>query len=249
MPPVAGEPRVIKRYSNRKLYDTRSSQYVTLEQIAQMIRIGEEVRVLDNSSKEDLTSVTLAQIIFEEEKRQKSFIPLGAMRHLIQSGGASLQELAQQAQARVLSVFRAPNRERGEGELDTFVDENGAVAGIPGFTAEDAQAAAAIPAVAPVMATSGDVPVDGKREESPRLVRELVDRSQHALEEWQRRADERIRHLVDSLSPFAALQKEVAQLSQRVAVLEAQLARSGAPTPVAPSTSDNPDDAPPSSDD
>jgi len=100
------EPRVIKRYANRKLYDTQSSQYVTLDQIAQMIRAGEEVRVLDNNSKDDLTSVTLAQIIFEEEKRQKSFIPLGAMRHLIQSGGASLQELAQQAQARVLSVFR-----------------------------------------------------------------------------------------------------------------------------------------------
>ena len=100
------EARVIKRYANRKLYDTKSSQYVTLDQIAQMIRAGEEVRVLDNSSKDDLTSVTLAQIIFEEEKRQKSFIPLHAMRHLIQSGGASLQELAQQAQARVLSVFR-----------------------------------------------------------------------------------------------------------------------------------------------
>ena len=87
------EPRVIKRYANRKLYDTKSSQYVTLDQIAQMIRAGEEVRVLDNSTKDDLTSVTLAQIIFEEEKRQKSFIPLQAMRHLIQSGGASLQEL------------------------------------------------------------------------------------------------------------------------------------------------------------
>ena len=100
------EPRVIKRYANRKLYDTTSSQYVTLEQIAHMVRAGEEVKVLDNASKEDLTSVTLAQIIFEEEKRQKSFIPLGAMRHLIQTGGASLSELAQQAQARVLSVFR-----------------------------------------------------------------------------------------------------------------------------------------------
>lgn len=73
------EARVIKRYANRKLYDTKSSQYVTLDQIAQMIRAGEEVRVLDNSSKDDLTSVTLAQIIFEEEKRQKSFIPLHAI--------------------------------------------------------------------------------------------------------------------------------------------------------------------------
>src|SRR5438128_2661771 len=107
------EPRIVKRYSNRKLYDTQTSHYVTLEQIAEMIRGGEEVRVLDNNSKEDLTSVTLAQIIFEEEKRQKSFLPLSAMRHIIQSGGASLTELAAQAQARVTSLFR-----KGESDED-----------------------------------------------------------------------------------------------------------------------------------
>ena len=116
------DPRIIKRYTNRKLYDTQASQYVTLEQIALMIRQGEEVQVLDNSSKEDLTSVTLAQIIFEEEKRQKNFISLGAMRQLIQSGGASLQELAQQAQARVRSVFRKGDGESRPGEIDESTD-------------------------------------------------------------------------------------------------------------------------------
>jgi polyhydroxyalkanoate synthesis repressor PhaR len=74
------EPRVIKRYSNRKLYDTQSSRYVTLEQIADLVRGGEDVRIVDNNTKEDLTSITLAQIIFEEEKKQKSFLPLGARR-------------------------------------------------------------------------------------------------------------------------------------------------------------------------
>ena len=58
--------RIIKRYANRKLYDTQESRYVTLDQISHMIRAGEDVQVLDNNSKEDLTSVTLAQIIFEE---------------------------------------------------------------------------------------------------------------------------------------------------------------------------------------
>src|SRR5471030_2495155 len=63
------EPKVIKRYTNRKLYDTVESRYVTLDEIAQMIKAGAEVKIIDNRTKEDLTSVTLAQIIFEEEKK------------------------------------------------------------------------------------------------------------------------------------------------------------------------------------
>src|SRR6185503_13572006 len=59
--PKAERPRrIIKRYSNRKLYDTRDSRYVTLLQIAGMVRSGEEVKVVDNSSRQDLTNATLA---------------------------------------------------------------------------------------------------------------------------------------------------------------------------------------------
>ena len=97
-----GETRVVKRYANRKLYDTQRSRYVTLEQIADMIRSGEDVKIVDNNSKDDLTSVTLAQIIFEEEKKQKSFLPLTAMRNIIQQGGDAIQE----AGARMRNVFR-----------------------------------------------------------------------------------------------------------------------------------------------
>lgn len=205
---MSSPARVIKRYANRKLYDTQSSQYVTLDQIAQMIRAGEEVKVLDNTSKEDLTSVTLAQIIFEEEKKQKSFIPLGAMRHLIQSGGASLQELAQQAQARVLSVFR-----KGEGEL-LRGDE---------------------PLPEPALPREGR-----ERDEngSNHMVREFLDRSQHAVEEWQRRADDRVRQILESLSPFSAIEKEVTRLQQRVDQLEQRLAQPARSqtTPVSEST-------------
>src|SRR5512145_1243452 len=97
------QPRVIKRYANRKLYDTQRSRYVTLDQISEMIREGEDVRIVDNNSKEDLTSVTLAQIIFEGEKKQRSFLPLQAMRSIIASGGERIEELA--AKARKISVF------------------------------------------------------------------------------------------------------------------------------------------------
>jgi polyhydroxyalkanoate synthesis repressor PhaR len=83
------EPKVIKRYTNRKLYDTVESRYVTLDEIAQMIKAGAEVKIIDNRTKEDLTSVTLAQIIFEEEKK-RSQMPLGVLREIIRHGGEAV---------------------------------------------------------------------------------------------------------------------------------------------------------------
>src|SRR5437762_3917052 len=83
------EPKVIKRYTNRKLYDTVESRYVTLDEIAQMIKGGAEVKIIDNRSKEDLTSVTLAQIIFEVEKK-RSRMPLGVLREIIRHGGEAV---------------------------------------------------------------------------------------------------------------------------------------------------------------
>ena len=62
--------RIVKRYQNRKLYDTSASRYVTLDDIATLIREGEDVQVIDNQNQEDLTSVTLTQIIFEQEKKK-----------------------------------------------------------------------------------------------------------------------------------------------------------------------------------
>src|SRR6187200_988697 len=114
-----GESRVIKRYANRKLYDTQRSRYVTLDQIAEMIRTGDDVKIVDNNSKEDLTTVTLAQIIFEEEKKQKSFLPLNAMKNIIQSGGERIEELVSQAQKKVSGVFsrKAGDKPNGESEL------------------------------------------------------------------------------------------------------------------------------------
>jgi polyhydroxyalkanoate synthesis repressor PhaR len=75
--------RVIKRYSNRKLYDTKDSRYVTLLQIAGMVREGEEVQIIDNNTKDDLTEVTLAQIIYEEQKAHSRSVPLQTLKELI----------------------------------------------------------------------------------------------------------------------------------------------------------------------
>jgi len=106
------DTRIIKRYANRKLYDTEHSRYVTLDQISEMIRNGDDVKIVDNKTKEDLTTVTLAQIIFEEEKKQRSFLPLAAMRNIIQSGGEWFAE----AQRRVQSILPGKRKEDASDE-------------------------------------------------------------------------------------------------------------------------------------
>ena len=184
-----GEPRVIKRYANRKLYDTQRSRYVTLDQIADMIRDGEDVRIVDNNSKEDLTSITLAQIIFEEEKKQKSFLPLQAMRNIIQSGGERIEELVSQAQRKVSGVFSR----KASGEA------HGAAAG----------------------GAEGEAHKEGQS--ALREFREWIESSQRTIDEWQKRVDDRIRHVVEGISPFSSLQKEVSALASRIGELEKKL--------------------------
>ena len=84
--PARGEPRIIKRYANRKLYDTCESRYVTLHEVAEFVRKRQDVRIVDNRTKEDLTNVTLAQIIYEEEKAGDSDARRGSLLTFIQEG-------------------------------------------------------------------------------------------------------------------------------------------------------------------
>jgi polyhydroxyalkanoate synthesis repressor PhaR len=84
---------VIKRYPNRKLYDTAAKQYITLEGIARLIRQGQEVRVVDHATGEDLTAVTLTQIIFEQEKKRSGFLPQAVLTGLVQAGGETMSTL------------------------------------------------------------------------------------------------------------------------------------------------------------
>jgi len=79
---------VIKRYSNRKLYDTQESRYVTLDEIEEMIRTGKEMSVVDAVSGEDLTAVTLTQIILEAERNHRGNLPTAFLHQLIKHGEA-----------------------------------------------------------------------------------------------------------------------------------------------------------------
>jgi polyhydroxyalkanoate synthesis repressor PhaR len=205
---MTGTIRIIKRYANRKLYDTQDSRYVTLDQISDMIRTGEDVKVVDNSSKEDLTSVTLAQIIFEEEKRRRSFLPLSALRKVIQSGGESLHDFVSQIQesaGRVGRVFRRD--ERGEGEE-----------GEEGVVGESE--------VEPVAAAEGqdEAGLEAKEAREPvRMLREFIDNVQSTVDDWQRRVDTNVQSAIETMSPLAPLQKEMQGLHDRIASLEGKL--------------------------
>src|SRR5438874_13828610 len=99
--------KVIKRYQNRKLYDTQASCYVTLDEIAEMIQQGEEVCVVDNRNQKDITAATLTQIIFEKQKRSETPVPLATLRHIIQTGDGSFSAfLSKNQDGNQLTVIR-----------------------------------------------------------------------------------------------------------------------------------------------
>ena len=113
--------KLIKRYSNRKLYDTERSSYVTLEEISQMVRDGSELRIVDNKSGEDITSVTLAQIVFEQEKKDKRTLPMQALRDMIRSPSDFISRLSrdvtdmrEDAKSQVEKVKRTAAQQQAE---------------------------------------------------------------------------------------------------------------------------------------
>ena len=117
--------RIIKRYSNRKLYDTKGSSYVTLLQIAEMIREGEDVQIIDNATKEDKTDVTLALIISEELRTKPRGIPLSTLKALIRNKGERI--LTQLREGPIGKLMPVPGKE-GEEPLGTTA---GPVSSVP----------------------------------------------------------------------------------------------------------------------
>lgn len=87
----AGETVVIKKYANRRLYNTATSAYVTLEDLAKMVREGTEFVVFDAKTNDDLTRQILTQIIFEEESRGEALLPVQFLRQLIGFYGGQMQ--------------------------------------------------------------------------------------------------------------------------------------------------------------
>ena len=84
---------LIKRYANRKLYDTESKRYITLDGIAEMIRQQHDVKVVDHETGEDITALTQAQIIFEQERKLRSGIPRTVFTNIIQTGSDTISQV------------------------------------------------------------------------------------------------------------------------------------------------------------
>jgi polyhydroxyalkanoate synthesis repressor PhaR len=90
--------RLIKRYESRKLYDTEESRYVSLDEIATWIRQGQEVRVMDNATNNDVTSQTLTQIILDEGRKGTSFLPSELLHDLVRIGERAVNTGMEQVQ-------------------------------------------------------------------------------------------------------------------------------------------------------
>ena len=206
-PAPSGPRRVIKRYSNRKLYDTKDSRYVTLLQIAEMVRGGEEVQIIDNNTKEDLTEVTLAQIIYEEQKQKASSrsVPL-----------QTLKELIHQRTEKVLGDLR-------ESPLGRLIPGTGK-SEPPGTAAAGAVGAPA--AAVPTQATS---PSDDHAASAAGAAGKpsLVEQAKGPWEDWQHKVDERVKAVIPSLLPWQQLQHEIKRLNARIEELEEKLKSMG----------------------
>ncbi len=87
------EPTTIKKYANRRLYNTGTSTYVTLEDLADMVKSGEDFVVFDAKSGEEITRSVLTQIIFEQENKGQNLLPITFLRQLIRFYGDSIQNL------------------------------------------------------------------------------------------------------------------------------------------------------------
>jgi polyhydroxyalkanoate synthesis repressor PhaR len=119
--------RTIKRYSNRKLYDTQDKKYITLEQIAALVRDGEDLQVIDNQSGKDLTKVTLSQILLEEEKRQETPLSKAFFMNLVQRSSNSASSMVDSIRRNISTWFDATfiseeNVENVEDKVDRLVE-------------------------------------------------------------------------------------------------------------------------------
>jgi polyhydroxyalkanoate synthesis repressor PhaR len=99
-------PVTIKKYANRRLYNTETSSYITLDNLSQMVREGRDFRVVDAKSNEDITHTILTQIIMEEEGRGKNMLPPGFLRQLISLYGDSMQAMVPQYLEASMEAFR-----------------------------------------------------------------------------------------------------------------------------------------------
>ena len=128
----SNEPLLIKRYASRRLYNTETSDYVTLEDIAGFIRNGRDVQIVDLKSGDDLTRQYLLQIIAEHEGKGESVLPVNVLTDLVRSYTTEVQSVVPQFLAMSFDMLR-------DGQTKMMEGLTNPMAGMPGFEAMQAQ--------------------------------------------------------------------------------------------------------------
>ncbi|MCV2874971.1 polyhydroxyalkanoate synthesis repressor PhaR [Rhodobacteraceae bacterium XHP0102] len=130
----AHEPLLIKRYASRRLYNTETSDYVTLDDIAGFIRAGREVKIVDLKSGDDLTRQFLLQIIAEHESRGESVLPLAVLNDLVRSYTSQAQSVVPDFLAMSFDMLK-----QGQSAMMENMSAINPMASMPGFEAMRAQ--------------------------------------------------------------------------------------------------------------
>jgi polyhydroxyalkanoate synthesis repressor PhaR len=130
-PAMTDKPLLIKRYASRRLYNTETSDYVTLEDIAGFIRAGREVQIIDLKSGDDLTRQYLLQIVAEHESKGESVLPVGVLTDLVRSYTTNVQSIVPQFLAASFEMLR-----EGQSKvMENLTAMPNPLASVPGFDA------------------------------------------------------------------------------------------------------------------
>ncbi|MDJ0627009.1 MAG: polyhydroxyalkanoate synthesis repressor PhaR [Rhodobacter sp.] len=164
-------PLLIKRYASRRLYNTETSDYVTLDDIATFIREGREVQIIDLKSGDDLTRQYLLQIIADHESQGENVLPINVLTDLVRSYTTEVQSIVPQFLASSFEMLR-------EGQSKMLENLTNPIAAMPGFEAMQAQQRAFLNAMTGGWA-GGTAPKDegeaGKSEDLDEIKQQLAD--------------------------------------------------------------------------
>lgn len=178
----ADKPLLIKRYASRRLYNTETSDYVTLEDIAGVIRAGREVQIVDLKSGDDLTRQYLLQIIAEHESRGESVLPLDVLTDLVRSYTTQAQSVVPHFLAMSFEMLRDGQSKM----LDNFSALQSPMKGMPGFEAMQRQQEAFMKTMMPRWpapdGTEGDVPAGAAQRDTGKEDLEQIKAQLAALE-------------------------------------------------------------------
>lgn len=201
--PGTSPPLLIKRYASRRLYNTETSDYVTLEDIAAFIRDGREVRIVDLKSGDDLTRQYLLQIIAEHEGRGENVLPIGVLTDLVRSYTTSAQSVVPQFLAASFEMLRESQSKL----MENMAVLPGPMVRVPGFDAMHRQQRAFLKALlGGWTGTSGPEPGDM---DSP---------DDAAGTSAPRKPDQRLSP-DDKADDMAEIRRQLAELQQRISKL------------------------------